>query len=295
MKKVAVLITVFNRSVKTHACLSSLFLAWDNCKNPTKPQIDVYVTNDGSTDNTEEVLAQLSQGHSIKVIQGTGSLFWNHGMISSWEASIDSGIDYDGYLWLNNDVEALPCFWDELIAADEYSTQVLGIRGIYVGSVKNKETGEYTYGGFNYTSKVTLKDEFVVPDGNWHTCQCAHGNITYVSSNVVKRQGIFCENYIHGGTDHDYTYLAYKAGFPIVVMREYVGFCKNDHGLEKSMSQMTFKERIIYVRSPLGFNLHNTLLFNKRCFPYRYPFVLFSSIVKICFPNLGSKLYMLFR
>lgn len=111
--------------------------------------------------------------------------------------------------------------------ADVYALAKYGKRGIYVGSTKDASTGAFTYGGFVYTNKLTLKDKFLIPDGeNFQECEAGHGNITYVASEVVERIGIFYEKYHHGGTDHDYTYLAHKAGFPVLVLPHYSGECE---------------------------------------------------------------------
>ena len=41
--------------------------------------------------------------------------------------------------------------------------------------------------------------------------------------------------------------------------------------------------------------MHNTLLFNRRCFPWRVPFVWLSGLLKTLFPSLGYGLYLTLR
>lgn len=165
--------------------------------------------------------------------------------------------------------------------------------GIYVGSTRDATNGTLTYGGFIYTNKLTLKDKMIEPDGcSFQPCEAAHGNITFVSSEVVESQGIFCEMYFHGGTDHDYTYLAHKAGFPVLVLPHYSGICENDHpkdGGRKEFFSRSIQDRVKTL------NLHNTLLFNRRCFPWRYPLVLVTGYAKALFPKTYYRLYLLFR
>ena len=109
--------------------------------------------------------------------------------------------------------------------------------------------------------------------------------------------GVLYEGYIHGGGDHDYTYRAYKAGFPVLVMKNYVGICENDHMKKRHVDfmRMSLGERIKYMKSPFGLNLHNILLFQKRCFPYRYPFVWLIGYLKALFPILYFKIYRFMR
>lgn len=167
-------------------------------------------------------------------------------MINSWNAAMKHA-DYDGFLWLNNDVVLNTNLWEELIETETYSMNHYKRKGIYVGSTYDPYTKKLSYGGFDFISKWTLKDRFVIPDGkSIQSCQCAHGNITYISKDVVEKMGVLYEGYIHGGGDHDYTYRAYKAGFPILVMKNYVGICENDHKEDgyADFMQLPLKNRI---------------------------------------------------
>lgn len=295
MKNIAVLLTCYNRKPKTLSCLRSLSRTYET--SGCTLNISVYLTDDNSIDGTANAVKEEIYPFNVFVLAGTGSLYWNGGMINSWRKAISSD-NYDGYLLLNDDVEVLDSFWKELENADELSLNQYGKRGIYVGSTCDYRTHRFTYGGFNFINKLTLKDDYVIPDGvAYQLCQCAHGNITYISSEVVDEMGIFCDEYIHGGTDHDYSYLAYKAGFPILVLPNYAGFCENDHKEDgyAEFLQMSLKDRLAYLNSPFGFNLHNTLLFQKRCFPYRYPFVWLMGYAKAFFPKTYFKIYKWFR
>lgn len=289
MRYIAVILTVHNRLDKTVACLNAVF---NQREKYSFFNVDVFLTDDGSTDDTSKILRNRFSAKPLHILSGNGNLYWNGGMINSWKAAIEHG-GYDGYLWLNNDTIVLPDLWNELEQADEYSRKQFGKGGIYVGSTKDPLTGEFTYGGFEFTNQWTLKDRFLHPNGHFQLCQCAHGNVTYISHDVVEKMGILCEQYLHGGGDHDYTYLAYKAGFPLIVLKDYVGICENDHqqGGYADFLSMSLKQRIKYLYSPLGFNLHNTLLLQKRCFPYRYPFVWLMGYLKAFFPKMYFKIY----
>lgn len=289
MRYIAVILTVHNRLDKTVACLNAVF---NQREKYSFFNVDVFLTDDGSTDDTSKILRNRFSAKPLHILSGNGNLYWNGGMINSWKAAIEHG-GYDGYLWLNNDTIVLPNLWNELEQADEYSRKQFGKGGIYVGSTKDPLTGEFTYGGFEFTNQWTLKDRFLHPNGHFQLCQCAHGNVTYISHDVVEKMGILCEQYLHGGGDHDYTYLAYKAGFPLIVLKDYVGICENDHqqGGYADFLSMSLKQRIKYLYSPLGFNLHNTLLLQKRCFPYRYPFVWLMGYLKAFFPKMYFRFF----
>lgn len=296
MKRIAILLTCYNRKEKTVRCLRSLedtYKSWGG-----DIEAVIYLTDDGCTDGTADRVRQLDLIFAVHILRGSGSLYWNGGMINSWKAAINDG-GYDGYLWLNDDTVVLPDFWSDVINADRYSKSHYGKGGIYVGSTKDEINGNFTYGGFIFTNKWTLKDSFVYPNGeSFLECQCAHGNITFVSQDVVDKMGIFYEGYIHGGGDHDYSYRAYKAGYPVLVMPHYCGECENDHigkKARKPLSEMNLKERISTIKSPIGSNLHNSLLFQRRCFPHRYIFALIAGYGKICFPKIHNWVYLKLR
>lgn len=293
IRDIAVLITCYNRKAKTLSCLDAL-------QETLLPQgnrihVRVFLTDDGCTDGTADAIRQRGYRIPITILQGTGSLYWNGGMILAWKAALAEGC-FDGFLWLNDDTTVLPAFWDDLLLTDRHSQVAYGRKGIYVGSTKDALTDQFTYGGFRYINKWTLVDQFIIPDGRTvQACEAAHGNITYVSAEVVEEMGIFCERYFHGGSDHDYTYLAHKEGFPVLVLPRYSAACVNDHlGKTRDDTRLPLSRRWKDFRSPKG-AMHNTLLFNKRCFPWRVPFVWVSGLLKTLFPSLGYGLYLQLR
>ena len=291
--RIAVLITCFNRKEKPLRCLRSM----DSTLRPYSDRfhLKIFLTDDGCSDGTADAVRAGKYLFPVEILQGTGELFWNGGMINSWNAAIAEG-GFDGYLWINDDISVLPEFWPDLLDADAFSLQNFGKRGIYAGSTKDAVTGALTYGGFVYTNKFTLKDRLTEPDGSFRECESAHGNITYVAREVVEKMGVFCKDYIHGGADHDYTFLARRAGFPLLVLPHYSAVCENDHiGKTRSYTKLPLRERARLFWSPKGYNMHNTLLFNRRCFPWRVPFAFFAGVGKMLFPGAGYKFYLLLR
>lgn len=183
---------------------------------------DIYLTDDGSTDNSTNILKQNFSNAPLCILQGDGNLFWNAGMINSWNSALAKG-GYDGYLWLNNDTIVFHNLWNELLAADQYAQSTYGLSGIYVGSTCDVN-GKLTYGGFNFISRWTLKDKFCIPNGNFQKCQCGHGNVTYISHNVVEKW-VYCSMVTdmeeatttiligHTGTVFRYSFCAVMWGF----------------------------------------------------------------------------------
>ena len=287
--------TVHNRREKTLRCLDSLRETVASFGEHFS--LKVFLTDDGCTDGTSEAIRAKSFPFEVQILPGDGNLYWNGGMIQSWKASLEEN-GWNGYLWLNDDVVVLPAFWQDLMDTDRICIETYGKRGIYVGSTQDAATGAFTYGGFVYTNKLTLKDRMLIPDGTVQRCEAGHGNITFVAAEVVEKQGVFCDKYLHGGTDHDYTYLAHKAGFPVLILPHYSAACDNDHskdGGRKAFFELPLRQRLQAMDDPRGLNLHNALLFSRRCFPLRYPIILLSGYFKALLPKTYYRLYLRFR
>ena len=281
-RRIAVILTCYNRKTKTVSCIKRLA----EIGQSSSWHIEIFLTDDGSTDGTVEGLLSLNLDISMHILKGDGNLFWARGMNLAWSNALKVA-SFDGYLWLNDDTILYDTIFDEIEFTDYYSLHNYKKRGVYVGSTRSTDTETFTYGGHFYKNRLlnTLGD--IIPNKDIQNCEIANGNIAYVSKDVVDVLGIFHNGYIHGA-DYDYTYLAYKKNFPVLVMRGYLGECNNDHQSEGyvKFKSLSFKERINYLYSPKGLQFGGALLFQRRFFPYRYPLVLCAGWFKLFFPKL---------
>jgi GT2 family glycosyltransferase len=282
MNKIAVLLTCHNRKDKTLSCLNSLYKAYE--RNDSYLELVVYLTDDGSTDGTKEIVRELYP--EVNTLLGNGNLYWAGGMRNSWNEALKS--DFDGYLLLNDDTNVFEDLFIELKLAIEYSFNVFAKNGIIIGSTQDRSSGERTYGGGVYLNKFTGTFKKLVPNGAYQHCELGNANIMYVHKDVVKQIGILSKNYIHGVADYDYTFRAIKKNFPVLVMPKYIGFCslnlvnKNDEFLRKK----TLKDRFKYLNSPTGLAFSDTLYFQKKFFAFRFIFVYAAALFKLVFPEV---------
>jgi len=110
---IAVLLTSYNRVEKTIRCLETFF-------QQTVPEglvLDVILVDDNSTDNTGAKVKALFP--NVKVLFGSGSLFWVGGMRMAWAEALKT--NYDGYLLLNDDVKLNPGTLVTLIQTHYYA------------------------------------------------------------------------------------------------------------------------------------------------------------------------------
>lgn len=282
--RIAIILTCYNRKVKTLSCLQRLSMIYTRYKGLV--EIKVFVTDDNSPDGTYMELTQQNYSFPMVVSLGNGSLFWAGGMNLSWEKAVKEG-SFDGYMWLNDDTVLNDQIFEEIIEVNKYSISRYGKSGIYVGSTCSFQSeSEFTYGGRIFSNRLLNTLRPVYPSEQFQQCELANGNITYIAHEVVESIGVLYKEYQHCA-DYDYTYLAYKKGFPILSMRGWLGKCDDDHqheGYTRFLS-LPLKARARYLYSSKGLGFHDALLFQRRFFPYRYPVVLLFGWIKVLFPN----------
>lgn len=124
MKRIAVLLTVYNRKEKTIKCLYNL----EKQQLPEYVVLDVFIVDGGSTDGTvTSVKKQFPYVH-IKTVEG---VFWNRGMIAAWNMAEEYGCEsgqYDYYLWLNDDTFIYEdCIQSLLDVCSQYDNKIITV------------------------------------------------------------------------------------------------------------------------------------------------------------------------
>jgi len=279
IQRIAILITCYNRVEKTLTCLSSLF----TCIAPEEISLNVFLVDDLSPDKTGEKVSQNFP--NVKMIYGTGSLFWAGGMRLAWETAILEDFDY--YLLLNDDVilkkDALITLWD----SKQKILQKTNLEGIITGSTIDQDSREISYGGHKITlNNFIVRLERVIPKKEPLPCQITNANILLISKSTVKKIGIFDSRFTHGMADYDYSYNAYKKGIPVYVATKPCGYCTNDNGKAWKASNFSLKERIQYMKSPKGLAYSEYLYYVRKNFPLYYPYSITMLWIKTLFPFL---------
>jgi len=281
MKNLAALYTCHNRREKTLKSLESLYKSQKNSK--AKFKLDIYLTDDGSTDGTsEEVKKRFPEVH---LIQGDGNLFWAEGMRKSWLRALDK--EYNGFLLLNDDVEIYENIFDQLFACHQYSLKNYQKAGIYIGPTEDKFLNKLTYSGSLVLNKFLYTTKRLPPTGEFQICDLANANIMLVSNSVVQEIGIFTEGYSHAAADYDYTLTASRKGIPVLICREYCGHCEDDHrDTYENFETISLAERKKILNNPTGIAFKSRKKYMKKFFPLRYPFFVFFGYFKLYFPRV---------
>ena len=291
MKKIATILTAFNRREKTLSCLRHLFEAL-RTYNQTDDNISlsVFLTDDGCTDGTAEAVKAEFADKDIHILQGSGSLFWAGGMRLAWQAAIDTGTPWDYFLLLNDDTIIYDNAFDLLLEADSYGFHQKGKHGLSSGATcQPAGSSRITYGGFRFRSKAKVKSTLVIPTGTPQAIDLSHANILLVHHSVTDSVGIFFKGYIHGGADLDYALMASRKGFPVSLTSAVCGECDYDHFSNEEeiqkLRQMTLAERKKYFSFPTRSD-HDFLLYVRRNNIMRFPFSFLVRKFRLYLPSI---------
>ena len=102
MINIAILITSFNRKSLTLKCIKKIY----NQKINSNCRIKIYLTDDNSSDQTDNIIKKKYP--NINILKGDGNLYWTGGINKSWQAALKDKINFDYYLWLNDDTFIYP-------------------------------------------------------------------------------------------------------------------------------------------------------------------------------------------
>jgi len=250
--RIAVLLTCFNRQEKTLTCLKSLFqqVIIQNTK------VDVFLVDDGSTDNTLQIV--INNFPSVKIINGNGNLFWCGGMNLAWNEASKGHYDY--YLWLNDDVILYStALKDLLTTAFQKNIQEDQI-GIIIGSTCDPIGLNVTYGGSNNLGGLPK----IIPSDEIQTCLTFNGNIVLVPNEVFKKIGNLSQEFKHIFGDMDYALRATKQGFKLWIAPGYQGHCANNSIPNWRNPKIPLKERWQHLHSPKGQPPREVYIFAKK-------------------------------
>ncbi|MCP3973304.1 MAG: glycosyltransferase family 2 protein [bacterium] len=246
---------------------------------PDSTDLAVFLTDDGSTDGTAEAVTEHYP--EVRIIDADGSLFWCRGMERAWTAALAG--DYDGYLWLNDDVAlsdgALGRFLDFV--------EKVGELALLVGSMHDPETNEMTYGGFRRTSRwLPTRLEQVVPhDSSPLAIDTFNGNLVHVPARAVDRIGILDPTFSHALGDLDFGFRAAKSGVSVLLAPRTYGACRRNEGSSHGL-------RTIFARK--GLPIHDWFVFSRRhSMIGLWPFVFLGPYVRAALRELGGSVGIL--
>lgn len=237
--KTAVLVTSFNRVATTLRGLGALFEA---AQAQSLTTLDVFLVDDASPDNTGSIVKEHFP--QVRVIAGTGQLYWNRGMCRAYETARRAGT-YDAYLLFNDDATLMPDALERLLSG--YLELNRTAPSVIVGAMCSRVTGETTYAGFSIAAKFRPSTfNPVYPDGTLRECDTFNGNCVLVPASLMHEVGGPDPAYHHSYGDIDLGLVLRKRGCKSYLLPEHAGYCEPNNGSRKS----DFLKRIRALYSP---------------------------------------------
>jgi GT2 family glycosyltransferase len=214
----AVLITCHNRRQQTANCIAALYRQ----AGIVGIEVRAFVCDDGSDDGTREML--VSQGSTITILAGSGSLYWTGGMRQAFGRALEEDFDY--YLWLNDDVVLYTHALARLLETFTSLPGSLEGLSIVVGTTRDPGCERPTYGGFaSWPQNTILKLERVYDPEAPRACDTFNGNCVLIPRQVARVVGNLDGRFTHSLGDLDYGFRAHQAGCSIWVAPGYIGDC----------------------------------------------------------------------
>lgn len=238
-KRIAVLMTCYNRAGTTLECLRRLFAQ----EVPEGYSFDVWLVDDASPDKTgERVKAAYPQ---VNVVQGTGKLFWCKGMRLAWSSALQheeaSGERYAYFLWLNDDAQLKPdALMNVLSDCEEHGGAIVG----RFSSDANEKDVSYGLKGGRFMS----------------------GNFVLIPRDVMDKVGIIHGGYHHQYGDYDYGLRVLKSGLPLHPSTRICGVCPQQPERYSHLAGKNLVQRIRLLWDPRGYDIHDAVLYKFRNF-----------------------------
>lgn len=268
--KIAVLATCFNRRDTTIRGLAALRQAAEGIN------YHVWLVDDASTDGTKAAVQQ--EFPEVTIIDGTGSLYWNGGMLHAWRSALGQGADY--YLLYNDDLVLKPQSLVKLLNFQNDMERLHGAKVISVGKVVDSPAGNVTYGGYIVGPGISRLRFIRVPDDG-RPCDTMNANCSLIPAQAVDDVGLLSDHYRHHTGDIDYGLRARNAGYKIFQSFEAVGETPFNYAFHARQDYLSWSNAKFVLTNPKGLPVREWLHFCRQHAGWLWPVNFLSRYLKI--------------
>ncbi len=227
--------------------------------------LDLVVIDDNSSDGT--VIEINKHFPNVKVIRGTGYLYWSTSLrLAFFELGRDLE-NYDGVFFANDDIEVCDGAIDEIVTTAHRFNALVG------GPVKTK-AGDIEATGYRFGFVCRPKFRRVVPKGSYRDCDILPGHMLYVPMYIYSRIAVVNEVYSHGFTDFELSLNARDLGIRRMILGKYAGVIDKKHNYFKEQASVRLPVKLIIWRlrfNPKSPPVHEVVHYLKRVSSFLWP------------------------
>jgi GT2 family glycosyltransferase len=213
-----ILIPIHNNIKETVKCLTCI-------NNQTYTNYEVVIVNDGSTDNSSEIIKEKFPKSTI--LEGDGNMWWAEALNKGIEYVFTTAKKRDYILILNNDLVFDNNYLKNIVnVADQNQDAIIG------SLCKNQKTGTLVDSGVIIDwKKLSFSHKEVVDDGNdlIQDIDVLSTRGLIVSTDIIKNIGNFIPNRIrHYLSDYEYTIRIKNHGYRLLTSKKAVVYVNTE-------------------------------------------------------------------
>lgn len=257
LPRIAVVLTSFNRKDFTRRIIYSI-------KSQTFAECieEIVLVDDNSSDGTQECVKL--EFPDVKLIAGTGDLYWTGGMRMGMDAVNSDDIDY--FWLLNDDGEISGSALESLVGA---FGQVDNPNSIICGAFTDSpSSSDVTYGGIIQVGAVTFNTKRAPIARHVTPVDTFNGNCVLVPREVVHAVGGLSDRFTHHYGDWDFGLRAQALGIRTFVAPGVVGYVSRNSDLgTHSDASASVRTKLSRLRQPKGLPITEHWVFMSRHSP----------------------------
>lgn len=253
--KIFIIIPVHNNVKYTKKCLNCL-------KEQTYRSYEIVVIDDGSSDNTSEIIKK-NYPH-VTLLKGDGNLWWAGGTNLGVEYALSRSSNNDFILTLNNDLEIGRDYLQTLL--DAYTKYAPCLAGSVSVNIRNNEKVEFLGLTWNkYTGKIRPKRDTSLSYSRLFNREqviesdLLPGRGTLIPVSLFHEIGLFDQlHFPQYAADFDFSRRAANEGYKLIVSsKSIVRSVVEVSGIKykDNPSFRTFYSALFSVKSPIWYKL----------------------------------------
>lgn len=258
-----ILIPIHNNIEETIKCLNCI-------EKQTYTNYEVVIINDGSTDNSSEIIKEKFPNGTI--LEGDGNMWWAGALHEGIEYVLTMAKTSDYILILNNDLVFYKNYFKNIVEVAEQNQDVI------IGSLcKKQKTSTLVDSGVTIDwKKLSFSHKEVVDDGNdlIQDIDVLSTRGLIIPMDIIKNVGNFIPNRIrHYLSDYEYTIRIKNHGYRLLTSKKAVVFINTETtGIhtkwDEQLGLKSIFKTIFSLKS--SSNLKSWLFFIHLCCPTNY-------------------------